>query len=146
MQLARLLGARVTAAGAARHAPFLRRPGADRFVDLAEPFARTAAGVDVVLDIVGGDVQDRAYGVLRPGGRLVALASPPDRARAHEHGVSAEAFTVRPDAAALEQIAALVDDGRLRPIVAETLPLTLGRRAYQAGRRRRPGKTVLTVR
>jgi NADPH:quinone reductase-like Zn-dependent oxidoreductase len=92
---------------------------------------------DVVIDTLGGDALARAYGVLRPGGRVVTLVAPTGDGRA-------EFFIVRPDRAELERLAALVDDGRLRPAVAATFPLADGREAYTA-RQPRPGKTVLVV-
>ena len=68
-----------------------------------------------------------------------------ETARAHQ--VDAMFFVVTPDAGELAQLAGLVDQGRLRPVVSQTFPLSEGRRAFESGGQHRPpGKTVLAVR
>ncbi len=103
---------------------------------------------DVVIDTVGGDTLDRSFKVLRPGGRLITLSAPPPPGRADEYGVTATFFIVTPNRDQLSELAALVDDGRLRVELAETFPLANGRQAFESGRRpnRRAGKTVIMVR
>jgi NADPH:quinone reductase-like Zn-dependent oxidoreductase len=84
---------------------------------------------------------------MRAGGRLVTLSAPPSAKRAREAGVHAMFFVVTPDPGELAQLAKLVDEGRLRPVVSQAFPLRDGRLAYEsAGRPRPPGKTVLLVR
>ncbi|WP_432988337.1 NADP-dependent oxidoreductase [Dactylosporangium sp. CA-233914] len=147
-QLAADLGATVVATDLPDHARTVRALGADRFIDVTrEDFDRVVAGVDVVVDTVGGSTLARSYPVLRPGGRLVTLGAPPDRELAAAHGVHAMFFVVRPDRTQLGRLAALADAGRLRPVVSSTFPLADGRAAYAGGTRpRKPGKTVLIVR
>ena len=104
-------------------------------------------GFDVVIDTVGGAVLDASYRLLRAGGRLVTLGGPPSQERAGEFGARAMFFVVTPDPGELAQLAKLVDEGRLRPVVSQTFPLRDGRLAFESGTRPRPpGKTVLTVR
>jgi NADPH:quinone reductase-like Zn-dependent oxidoreductase len=148
VQIAASLGAQVTATDLPSHAAFVRGLGADHFIDFTtEAFDEVASGLDVVLDSVGGATLDRSYGVLRPGGRLVTLAAPPSAEKAAEHRVKAQFFVVRPDAAQLVHLSQMVDDGRLRPIVSQVLPLDEGRRAFESGSSpHAPGKTILTVR
>jgi NADPH:quinone reductase-like Zn-dependent oxidoreductase len=68
-------------------------------------------------------------------------------ALAHERGITATFFIVSPQRDELARLAALIDGGRLRPIVAQTFPLSEGRRAYESGPKGTgAGKTVLTVR
>jgi NADPH:quinone reductase-like Zn-dependent oxidoreductase len=148
VQIAASLGARVTATDAPAHAEFVRRLGAERFIDFTrEAFDQVVSGLDVVLDTVGGGTLRRSYGVLRAGGRLVTLGGPPPPGAAEEHRVKGMFFVVRPDAGELAQLARMVDDGRLRPVVSQVFPLDAGRRAFESGgQERRPGKTILTVR
>ena len=148
VQLAVVFGGHVTATGSARDAGFVRDLGADGYLaPEAGRFEDALSGVDVVIDTVGGAMTERSYAVMRPGGRLVTLGSPPAEERARSRGVHAMFFVVAPDPRELAQLADLVDQGRLRPVVSQTFPLSQGRRAYETGTQSRPpGKTVLAVR
>jgi NADPH:quinone reductase-like Zn-dependent oxidoreductase len=151
VQLAAILGGRVTATGHARQRDFVLSLEASAFLasgreeragDVAPP-----GGFDVVIDTVGGAVLDASYPMTRRGGRLVTLGAPPAADKAAALGVHAMFFVVTPDAAELAQLAALVDEGRLRPVLSQSFPLRDGRRAFEsAGTPRPPGKTVLIVR
>src|SRR5579863_8960121 len=78
IQLARHIGANVITTASARNHDYVRSLGADRIIDYnTEDFTQTVAGADVVFDTVGGEVQARSYGVLKPGGRLVWIAPAP---------------------------------------------------------------------
>jgi NADPH:quinone reductase-like Zn-dependent oxidoreductase len=104
-------------------------------------------GFDVVIDTVGGPVLEASYGMTRRGGRLVTLSAPPDADKAAALGLRAVFFIVTPDAAELGQLAELVDDGKLRPVLSQTFPLRDGRDAFEsAAVPHPPGKTVLIVR
>jgi NADPH:quinone reductase-like Zn-dependent oxidoreductase len=148
VQLAAALGARVIATDLPGNEAFVRDLGATEFIDFTtRRFDKEIADLDVVLDAVGGDTLARSYGVLRPGGRLVTLAAPPDQVEADRHQVRAIFFIVRPDHDELTRIATAVDDGSLRPVVSEVFPLAAGRTAFEHGRGpRRPGKIILRVR
>jgi NADPH:quinone reductase-like Zn-dependent oxidoreductase len=148
VQIGTLLGGRVTATGRSDAEDFVRQLGATEF--FPAPSRSGADGppnnFDVVIDTVGGEVLTGSLDLLRPGGRLVTLAAPPDQAQAAEHDVRAIFFVVRPDREDLSKIAGLADQGRLRPVVSQTFALADGRRAYESGSRPRPpGKTVLVV-
>jgi NADPH:quinone reductase-like Zn-dependent oxidoreductase len=144
VQLAAILGGRVTATGRSGDAAFVRNLGAEAFVSAGDP---VPAGFDVVIDTVGGAVLDGSYRLMRTGGRLVTLSGPPSQERAKEFGAHAMFFVVTPDPGELAQLAKLVDEGRLRTVVSQTFPLRDGRLAFESGvRPRPPGKTVLIVR
>jgi NADPH:quinone reductase-like Zn-dependent oxidoreductase len=147
VQIASLLGGEVTATGRAASEEFVRQLGAAEFVSAPSPSGTGQPdGFDVVIDTVGGEVLTGSFDLLRPGGRLVTLAAPPDQAQAAEHNVRATFFVVEPDREDLSQIAELADRGRLRPIVSQTFALADGRRAYESGSQPHPpGKTVLVV-
>jgi len=148
VQLAAHLGAHVIATDLPANESFVRSLGAAEFLDFTtQRFDDELSGLDVILDAVGGETLARSYGVLRPRGRLVTLAAPPDQTQAQKHAVHAMFFVVRPDHGELAQIAALVDDGSLRPVVAGVFPLAEGRAAFESIHGpRRPGKTILVVR
>lgn len=150
VQLAAILGGTVTATGHAEDRDFVVGLGATTFVALEDGpagYATAGHGFDVVIDTVGGDVLDASYGMTRRDGRLVTLAAPPSAEKAATLGVHAMFFVVTPDAAALARLAALVDEGRLRPVLSQAFPLRDGRRAFEsASQPHPPGKTVLVVR
>jgi NADPH:quinone reductase-like Zn-dependent oxidoreductase len=148
VQLAALLGARVTATVRSDAHELVNGFGAARVIDVrTEAFDETGA-YDVVIDTVGGETLDRSFGVLRRGGRLVSVSAPPPAGKADEYGVTATFFIVAPNRDQLAELAALVDSGRLRVEIAERFPLDRGREAFESGRRsgRRAGKTVIVVR
>jgi NADPH:quinone reductase-like Zn-dependent oxidoreductase len=147
VQVAKVLGAHVTATASAANLDYLRELGADEAIDYrARPFERGLEKVAVAVDPVGGEVGRRSLATLRPGGTLVALSDDPDQALAAEHGVEAKRIRVHPDAAGLDRLARLVDSGRLGLTVAARLPLQRAGEAHelvQSGHLR--GKALLTV-
>lgn len=142
VQLARHLGARVSATvGSAEDTEYVRALGA------ADVSLRTASGTfDVVVDTVGGPVLAASYANVADGGRLITLSAPPAAELSQGRNLRDEFFVVRPDRAELQQLAALVDDGALKPAVGATFPLADARAAYaDRGRSGGPGKTVLVI-
>jgi NADPH:quinone reductase-like Zn-dependent oxidoreductase len=115
VQIAALAGADVTATAFAKDADFVRGLGATRVVDPdREDFDARPQVYDVVFDTVGGTTLDRSFQVVRRGGRLVTLQSPPSQDQASRYGITATFFIVSPDRPALDTLARLVDGGRLR--------------------------------
>jgi NADPH:quinone reductase-like Zn-dependent oxidoreductase len=147
VQLAAGLGARVTATARGRDRDFVTKLGAQKVVDYTnERFEDHVDGVDVVLDLVGGQTQARSWSVLRPGGVLVSVSAPPDARQAAAHGVRGVFFIVEPNRAQLETIARLIDTGRLSPAVDRVVSLADTRAAYEALRtEHRRGKVVIHV-
>lgn len=88
VQLAKWKGARVIGTASGRNLAYVRDLGADQVIDYtAQRFEDTARDVDVVLDTVGGEVQQRSWKVLKTGGILVALTAPPSAEEATRHKV-----------------------------------------------------------
>jgi NADPH:quinone reductase-like Zn-dependent oxidoreductase len=147
VQFARWKGARVTGTASAANINFLRNLGAAEAVDYQSTrFEEAVRGVDVVLDTIGGDTQQRSWQVLKKGGILVATLgiSSPEEARKHQ--VRGEGVMVQPNSAQLAEIASLIDSGTVTPVVTEILPLAEAARAHelsQTGHVR--GKIVLQV-
>jgi NADPH:quinone reductase-like Zn-dependent oxidoreductase len=150
VQIAKSRGAHVTGTASTAKHPFLRSLGIDEVIDYTRTrFEAAVADVDVVLDMVGGDTALRSLTVLRPGGLYIAIAgdlAPALIQAARAAGVRAAAPLVEPDHAALEQLTALVEAGRLRVEVQSVLPLEQAARAHELGETRRTrGKIVLEV-
>jgi NADPH:quinone reductase-like Zn-dependent oxidoreductase len=112
-----------------------------RVADLAD----LARSVDVVIDTVGGETRERAFGVLRPGGILVTVVSTefgPPRSDVRSAFFYAEVTTAR-----LSAISGALDGGKVIPQVGSVLPLEQARTAHEmlAGAPHRRGKIVLEV-
>jgi len=146
VQLAAVHGARVTATAAARDHAFVTGLGADQVLDYAGRFEDHVRDVDVVVDPVGGDTTARSWPVLRGGGTLVAIAEEPDPSHGGRTDVHGVYFVVRPDASQLRELASLIDNRRLRPVVSLVYGLADLPAAFQAQRGTRPpGKVVISV-
>ncbi|MCE7000602.1 NADP-dependent oxidoreductase [Saccharothrix sp. S26] len=150
VQVAKSLGAWVIGTASAGKHDLLRELGADELVDYRTRDFGELAAVDVVVDLVGGDYEERSMRVLEPGGVYVGLTDPsrlPElRAKAEPLGVRATTVSVVPDHAALEHLARLVERGELRAVVAETFPLEDVVKAHEVGEANRTaGKLVLTL-
>ena len=144
--LAHAAGARVVATGRAWAEELVRELGADEFVPTGcRRFEEVAGEVDVVFDLVGGEVQERSWAVVKPGGVLVTVVAPLEQSE--RRGVHGVYFVVEPDRTMLAELARRIDEGEMRPIVGEVFPLEQGREAFEAKRRPgTPGKVVLRVR
>ena len=147
VQLAKWKGAVAIGTASERNHDFLRKLGIDQVVDYErERFEDTVAPVDVVLDTMGGETQERSWKVLKPGGILVSIVSPPSAEKAAAHGVRQAFVFIKPDASQLAEIARLADEDKLKAIVETILPLsdaTRGQELSQRGHTR--GKIVLRV-
>ena len=147
VQLARAAGARVIATASGTGIDIARRLGADLVIDYtAKDFTDKLSDADVVLDTVGGETQQRSFGVLRAGGSLVSTVPPPDEVLAKAHNVMASFVFHQSDGARLGKIIERLDAGSLSILVDRTVPLAEFSDAfrYQASGRAR-GKIILSV-
>lgn len=140
VQLARDAGARVIGSGRSEHRDSVLGLGADSFLDLDQDHLEDAGAVDVVFDVIGGEILRRSAGLVRPGGALITVAEPPQVQP--EHG-RALFFVVEPDRAGLAAVERRLRDGRLRPTIGATCALAEAPSAFDPARRNR-GKTVVT--
>jgi NADPH:quinone reductase-like Zn-dependent oxidoreductase len=148
VQFAKRMAREVIATAASDDAEYVRTLGADRVIDFhSTRFEEVLTDVDVVLDTIGGETQERSFTVLKPGGALVSAVSEPDPQKAAQRGVRALFFLVEVSSPRLEQIAALIDAGELHSRVGDVLPLADARIAHEmlAGKPHKRGKIVLTV-
>jgi NADPH:quinone reductase-like Zn-dependent oxidoreductase len=146
IQLARLHNAYVIATASARNLDFVRRLGAHRVIDYrAVPFEREAGDVDVVFDTVGGETLKRSWSVLKPTGRMVAIAA--DSEQETDQRVKQAFFIVEPNQTQLKEVGQLLDEGRLKPVVDAVVPLAEVPAAFsgRAGKRQGRGKVVVEV-
>jgi NADPH:quinone reductase-like Zn-dependent oxidoreductase len=141
VRLAREAGARVIGTGRAADRDRALAYGVDAFLDLAGERLEDAGAVDVVFDVIGGDVLDRSAALVRAGGTLVTIAMP-TKVQPREGRVVF--FVVEPDRARLTDLAARLRDGRLKPVVGAVRPLAEAPAAF-APATRTLGKTIIRV-
>lgn len=147
VQFAKWAGAHVIATASAPNAALVRDLGADEFVDYrSQRFESVLDKVDVVLDTIGGDTQQRSIALLKRGGRLFSVVATPDHAALASVGATGGMFMVQPSSDDLGRIAELIDAGTVRVIIDSVFPLSQARAAHarsQTGRAK--GKIVLEV-
>lgn len=141
-QLAREFGAHVIGSGRARDRQTVLDFGANEFLDLDSERIEDIGQVDLVFDVIGGDIQRRSARIIRPGGTLVSVVGP---AETMPVGGLAVDFVVESVPAQLTQIIHRVRDGRLRAHIGAVASLDDAVSALDPAQRR-TGKTVIRVR
>ena len=141
-QLAREAGAYVIGTGRAADRQKTLEFGAQEFVDLDNDALEDVGGVDLVLDVIGGDIGKRSARLIRAGGTLVSVVGPPETRPA---GGLAIEFVVEADRAQLGEIVQRVRDGRLRTNIGNVSTVDEAVAALNPTERRR-GKTIIRVR
>jgi NADPH:quinone reductase-like Zn-dependent oxidoreductase len=147
VQFAKWKGAEVIATASRPSFVYLRSIGCDEIVDYkTERFEETARDIDVVIDPLGGEIQNRSWGVLKKGGMLINLIGEVDEMTARKCGVRAVAFEMRYDTEDLREIAELVEKGLIRPHIAQVLSLDEARKALDMNQcNQSHGKLILKV-
>lgn len=147
VQIAKWKAAHVIGTASERNHSFIKELGVDQVVDYnTERFEDVVDPVDMVLDTIGGDVQDRSWKVIKPGGILISIARPPSAETAALHKVRQAFVFTEPNAGQLGELARLVEAEKLKAIVETILPLseaTRGQELSERGHTR--GKIVLRV-
>jgi NADPH:quinone reductase-like Zn-dependent oxidoreductase len=138
-QLAREAGAYVIGTGRAADRKKALDFGAQEFVDLDNDALEDVGGVDLVFDVIGGDIQKRSAGMIRAGGTLVSVVGPTEVRPAD--GLTVD-FVVEFDRAQLSEIAQRVRDGRLRTNIGNIATLDDAVAALNPTGRRN-GKTII---
>jgi NADPH:quinone reductase-like Zn-dependent oxidoreductase len=141
-QLAREAGAYVIGTGRAADRRQTLDFGAMEFADLENDALEDVGGVDLVFDVIGGEIQQRSAGLVRAGGRLVSVVGP---VRARPADGLAVDFVVESDRAQLGEIVQRVRDGRLRTNIGDIATLDDAVAALNPTDRRK-GKTIISVR
>ena len=141
-QLAREAGAYVIGTGRAADRQKALDFGAAEFVDLDNDALEDVGDVDLVFDLIGGDIQKRSAGLIRAGGTLVTIVGPAEARPADGLAID---FVVESDRAQLSEIVQRVRDGRLRTNIANIETLDDAVAAFNPTERRK-GKTIIRVR
>ncbi|OBB30981.1 NADPH:quinone oxidoreductase [Mycolicibacterium peregrinum] len=172
IQLAKHLGAHVATTANGARAELVRNLGADEVIDYTtQDFSQILSDYDLVVDSVGGENLMRSLTVLKPGGLAIGVTGPPDagfakqlgapkpfefvlsflsrkvRRAARKLGVHYSFFFMHASGTQLRELAALYDEGHLRPVIDSTFPFdqTLEAVAYVENGKAKAGKVVITL-
>ncbi|MEX0172502.1 NADP-dependent oxidoreductase [Streptomyces sp. LMG1-1-1.1] len=172
LQLARQLGAHVATTASAANAALVKELGADVVVDYrTQDFEEVLDGYDVVLDTLGGETLEKSLRVLKPGGKAISIAGPPDadfarelganpvlrqamnalswktRRHAKRRGVTYSFLFMKAEGDQLRELTRLIDAGEIRPVVDRVFPFDQTREAmeYAENGRAKAGKVVITM-
>ena len=172
IQLAKHLGAIVATTTSTENLDWVKRLGADIVIDYRkDDFETILHDYDVVLDTLGGEMLEKSLRVLKPGGKLISIAGPPDpdfakdigstwilrlamrllsyriRKRAKRHHVSYSFLFMRPSGDQLREIGSLIDSGIIRPVVDRVFPFESTKEALAyVEKGRAKGKVIVKVR
>jgi NADPH:quinone reductase-like Zn-dependent oxidoreductase len=146
-QFALLNKAEVVATASQPSFDFLRSIGVKTIIDYKnERFEEQVKDMDVVIDPQGGDVQARSWSVLKKGGMLINLIGEIDQAAARQAGIQTVEFSMEYDTEDLEEIAQLVEQGKVKPHISQVLSLDDARKALDLNQQGKShGKIVLQV-
>jgi len=147
IQIAKARGALVIATASTANQDLLKQLGADVAIDYTkQKFEENVHDVDLVLDPVGRDTLARSYAVIKKGGIVVTLVSRCDEAELKKHEIRGASLSSHPDSKDLAEITKLIDDGKIKTIVSQVLPLTDAAKAdAQAATHHTRGKIVLKI-
>jgi NADPH:quinone reductase-like Zn-dependent oxidoreductase len=147
VQLALRQGAWVIATASSRNLSLLRQLGAQQVIDhTTTRFEDAVKSVDLVLDLVGGQTQDRSWKVIKTGGRLISTVSQPSQAKALLCGVRGQKLQVRTSADDLTMLGDLIANGEIKVVVEKVLPIFRAPEALEMNRcGHARGKIVLTI-
>jgi NADPH:quinone reductase-like Zn-dependent oxidoreductase len=141
-QLAREAGAYIIGTGRAADRQKALDFGVNEFIDLEKDALEDIGRVDLVFDVIGGDIQKRSAGLIKTGGKLVSIVGPVETQPAN--GIAID-FVVEADRAQLREIVERIRDGRLRTNIGLTTPLAEAISTFNSTDRRK-GKTVIRIR
>jgi NADPH:quinone reductase-like Zn-dependent oxidoreductase len=146
-QIAMNLGARVIGTATGADIEYLKALGVDEVIDYKrERFEDKAAGLDAVVDLVGGETLSRSYAVVKKGGVLATTVQPIDESSARRAGIRAVQVIMRRNAADLSELAQLVEKGALKPRLDKTMTLSQAREAQELSETgKTQGKVILKV-
>lgn len=125
IQFAKTAGAFVATTASGKNEDLVKELGADQFINYRETdFADVLSDFDLVVDTIGGDVLDKSFDVLKNGGKLVSIAGQPDKEKAEKKDIVVDSLWLKENGKQLAEIAELLENGKVKPIIGHTFPLT----------------------
>jgi NADPH:quinone reductase-like Zn-dependent oxidoreductase len=148
IQFAKYIGAHVITTTSAANRDYVKSLGADEIIDYnTQDFTKVVSGCDAVFDTVGGEVAQKSFAVLKPGGRAAFIASGMEAPKPNRNDVTSLRPSVARARAPLERTAKLFQDGAIRPPEVKLYPLSEAAEAHRLSESRHfRGKLILQVR
>jgi NADPH:quinone reductase-like Zn-dependent oxidoreductase len=132
VQFAKWKGAYVIGTASEQNIKFVKQLGADEMIDYKnERFEDKVGGLDLVFDIIGGETQKRSLQVIKEGGRLITTLAPEFKDAAKEKHIYMEGYMAQSYPDQLAQIAQLIDDGIIQPVISAVMNLDEVAKAQQ---------------
>lgn len=147
VQFAKWKGAYVIGTGSADNLAFIKQIGADEAIDYQnERFEEKTGDIDLVFDLIGKETQQRSLQVIKPGGRLVTTVMPEYQEEAKAKHIQLEGFTAQSYPEDLEQIAGMIDEGLIQPVISAVFNLDEVQQAEEMNAQHHTrGKIVIKV-
>ncbi|RWZ58879.1 NADP-dependent oxidoreductase [Halobacillus fulvus] len=118
IQIAKSMGAYVAATASGENQSWVEDLGTDRFINYKEEdFSEVLQDFDIVLDTLGGEIQDKSFTILKKGGRLASIVQPPSEEKAEEYGVKAGFVWLEPNGDKLARLAEMMKKGHLTSVI-----------------------------
>ncbi|MBX0357966.1 NADP-dependent oxidoreductase [Halobacillus sp. Nhm2S1] len=125
IQIAKQKGAYVAATASGKNQEWVEKLGVDRFINYKEEdFSEILSDYDIVLDTLGGEIQEKSFSVLKEGGRLPSIVQPPDEDLAAKHGIKAGFVWLEPSGEKLEKLASMMESGNLVSVIGHRFDLS----------------------
>ncbi|WP_347549976.1 NADP-dependent oxidoreductase [Pseudalkalibacillus hwajinpoensis] len=125
IQLAKYKGAYVATTASGKNEEYLKSLGADLVINYREKdFEKELEEYDIVLDTLGGEIEEKSFSVLRGGGRLVSIVGMPDEEKAKEKGVRSGHVWLEPNGRELKEIASLLEEGSIKATIGHRFPFS----------------------
>jgi NADPH:quinone reductase-like Zn-dependent oxidoreductase len=132
VQIAKHLGAHVATTVSKGNMDLVKSLGADQVIDYKnQSFEDEVSDLDLVFDMIGGDTLNRSFATLKKGGRIVSIKGEDSDGLAQEHGVHFETLWMNPDGAMLAELAALIEQGTIQPVIDSTYAMQDVAAAYE---------------
>ncbi|WP_106498185.1 NADP-dependent oxidoreductase [Lentibacillus sp. Marseille-P4043] len=123
IQIAKHFGAYVASTASGKNEAFLNELGVDKFINYKEEnFEEILKDYDIVVDTMGGAIQEKSFAVLKKGGKLVSIAQPPDDNLAASKGITAGFLWLEPDGKQLAELGQLLETGIVKANIGHTFP------------------------
>lgn len=147
VQLAKWKGAYVIGTASGKNASFLKELGVSEVIDYkTEHFEEKLKDIDVVFDTIGGETQAKSLKVLKSGGILVSTVGIKDMEALKAKAIHGEQYMAKSLPDQLKQLAELIDAGKIKPVIAQVLPLKEAAKGHQISEEGHTrGKIVLKV-
>ncbi|SEH47384.1 NADPH:quinone reductase [Halobacillus karajensis] len=125
IQIAKQKGAYVATTASGKNKEWVENLGVDRFINYKEEdFTEVLSDYDIVLDTLGGEIQEKSFKVLKEGGRLPSIVQPPEESLTEKYGVKADFIWLEPSGGKLSKLATMMQEGDLVSVVGHRFDLT----------------------